>query len=73
MTFCGMPEKQCEFGGVTEQQGAEVELGNSDFSFWEQVHFTTGFVLYNRHTVGNREFVIQNYNTHILHNTVCYI
>lgn len=68
-----MPEKRYEFGGVTEQQGAEVELENSDFSFWEQVHFTIGSVLYDSHTVGNREFVIQNYNTHILHNTVCYI
>lgn len=56
-----MPEKQCEFGGFTGQQGAGVEWGNSDFSFGEQVHFTMGSVVYDRHIVGNREitFVIQ--------------
>lgn len=47
--------------GLQNNRGAEVALGNFDFSFWEQVHFPIGSVLYDRHIVGNREitFVIQ--------------
>lgn len=42
--------------GLQNNRGAEEELGNSDFSFWEQVHFIVGSVLYDRHIVGNRDY-----------------
>lgn len=40
--------------GLWNNMVAEVEPGNSDFSFWEQVHSTIETILKHKHIMCNR-------------------